>query len=286
MVRLVFRPYTQVKRTICTSVSLRASTIVSSGFPPLRNSSPSFESRRLCSTRTLLTRLWWPTVHPFIEARGSRQSVSLRLPGFRARRLARTSNSSVQVSRRVRSRARRLSPKARGCPKTARAASPGGRRCHLLGEHFAKAYAAAATPDGPRPEPSGEPASAVLHPAGAHRRPPSASLPTISSTLWLSFQSPFHLSPAVLIRYQSLARISPWTKFAAWLGLHSQTTRLADGASCCATVWARKGSHPLQRPLQGDLRLVCHWGRLYRLQFGGWSPPILKLGTTRFAHRY
>ena len=32
MVRLVFRPYTQVRRTICTSVSLRASTRVSSGF--------------------------------------------------------------------------------------------------------------------------------------------------------------------------------------------------------------------------------------------------------------
>ena len=32
MVRLVFRPYTQVRRTICTSVSLRASTRVSPGF--------------------------------------------------------------------------------------------------------------------------------------------------------------------------------------------------------------------------------------------------------------
>ncbi|CAN6929573.1 unnamed protein product [Brassica oleracea] len=37
MVRLVFRPYTQVRRTICTSVSLRASTRVSSGFAPLRH---------------------------------------------------------------------------------------------------------------------------------------------------------------------------------------------------------------------------------------------------------
>lgn len=46
MVRLVFRPYTQVGRTICTSVSLRASTRVSSGFASLRHSSPSFGSRR------------------------------------------------------------------------------------------------------------------------------------------------------------------------------------------------------------------------------------------------
>jgi hypothetical protein len=49
MVRLVFRPYTQVRRTICTSVSLRASTRVSSGFTPLRHSSPSFGSRQACS---------------------------------------------------------------------------------------------------------------------------------------------------------------------------------------------------------------------------------------------
>lgn len=49
MVRLVFRPYTQVRRTICTSVSLRASTRVSSGFAPLRHSSPSFGSRHACS---------------------------------------------------------------------------------------------------------------------------------------------------------------------------------------------------------------------------------------------
>ncbi|XP_019414680.1 PREDICTED: uncharacterized protein LOC109326447 [Lupinus angustifolius] len=34
---------------ICTSVSLRASTRVSSGFAPLRHSSPSFGSRQVCS---------------------------------------------------------------------------------------------------------------------------------------------------------------------------------------------------------------------------------------------
>ncbi|KAK7376223.1 hypothetical protein VNO78_34874 [Psophocarpus tetragonolobus] len=37
------------RRTICTSVSLRASTRVSSGFAPLRHSSPSFGSRQVCS---------------------------------------------------------------------------------------------------------------------------------------------------------------------------------------------------------------------------------------------
>ncbi|CAA2998082.1 Hypothetical predicted protein [Olea europaea subsp. europaea] len=49
MVRLVFRPYTQVRRTICTSLSLRGSTRVSFGFALLRYSSPSFGSRQVCS---------------------------------------------------------------------------------------------------------------------------------------------------------------------------------------------------------------------------------------------
>ena len=52
MVRLVFRPYTQLRRSICTSESLRTSTRVSSGFVLLRHSSPSFGSQRVrsCST--------------------------------------------------------------------------------------------------------------------------------------------------------------------------------------------------------------------------------------------
>ena len=45
MVRLVFRPYTQIRRSICTSESLRASTRVSSGFTLFRHSSPSFGSQ-------------------------------------------------------------------------------------------------------------------------------------------------------------------------------------------------------------------------------------------------
>ncbi|KAK8634888.1 hypothetical protein V6N13_022768 [Hibiscus sabdariffa] len=55
----------------------------------------------------------------------------------------------------------------------------------ILGPGVSKARAWAATTIrfGPRPEPIGGPALAVQHPTGAHRRPPSASLPTISSTL-------------------------------------------------------------------------------------------------------
>jgi hypothetical protein len=53
MVRLVFRPYTQIWRSICTSESLRASTRVSPGFALPRHSSPSFGSQHLCSNSNL-----------------------------------------------------------------------------------------------------------------------------------------------------------------------------------------------------------------------------------------
>lgn len=52
MVRLVFRPYTQVGRPICTSGPLRASTRVSSGFALPRHSSPSFGYHRTRSSST------------------------------------------------------------------------------------------------------------------------------------------------------------------------------------------------------------------------------------------
>jgi len=49
MVRLVFRPYTQFRRSICTSESLRTSIRVSPDFVLTRHSSPSFGSQRVCS---------------------------------------------------------------------------------------------------------------------------------------------------------------------------------------------------------------------------------------------
>ena len=49
MVRLVFRPYTQLRRSICTSESLRSSIRVSPDFNLARHSSPSFGSQHLCS---------------------------------------------------------------------------------------------------------------------------------------------------------------------------------------------------------------------------------------------
>ena len=76
MVRLVFRPYTQIRRSICTSEPLRASTRVSSGFTLFRHSSPSFGSQQLCSYSD-------PSVNPRTGRRctfdGSRlHSLSLR----------------------------------------------------------------------------------------------------------------------------------------------------------------------------------------------------------------
>jgi hypothetical protein len=49
MVRLVFRPYAKVRRSICTSESRRASTRVSSGFALPWHRSPSFGSQRVRS---------------------------------------------------------------------------------------------------------------------------------------------------------------------------------------------------------------------------------------------
>jgi hypothetical protein len=76
MVRLVFRPYTQIRRSICTSESLRASTRVSSGFTLFRHSSPSFGSQHACSTTDPSQKLWtgrWCT-----PRQGSQLSLSLR----------------------------------------------------------------------------------------------------------------------------------------------------------------------------------------------------------------
>ena len=183
MVRLVFRPYTQVRRTICTSVSLRASTRVSSGFAPLRHSSPSFGSRQACSHSNPSQKdQGRSAVHPrgippisFLAPYGfsspvTRTHVRLLGPCFKTGRMGspQADAGSTQVPRHA---------------ETARAAGHDRGDDVSTGVSKARAWAATATRVGPRPEPIGGPAFAVPHPTGAHRRPPSASLPTISSTL-------------------------------------------------------------------------------------------------------
>ena len=61
MVRLVFRPYTQLRRSICTSESLRSSIRVSPDFNLAKHSSPSFGSQHPCSSysrRSEVDRKW------------------------------------------------------------------------------------------------------------------------------------------------------------------------------------------------------------------------------------
>ena len=102
MVRLVFRPYAQIRRSICTSEPLRPSTRVSSGFSLFRHSSPSFGSQRARSCSTSPTR----RVKSAGDAPPSRADLASFCfhcaLGFRtAQRLARALDSLVRVSRRV-----------------------------------------------------------------------------------------------------------------------------------------------------------------------------------------
>ena len=105
MVRLVFRPYTQIRRTICTSVSLRASTRVSPGFTLFRHRSPSFGPQQICSYSNLSQANDRSIVPP---TRGQDSYLSLRkdlyfhcASGFDTQILAYMLDSLVRVSRRV-----------------------------------------------------------------------------------------------------------------------------------------------------------------------------------------
>src|SRR6267154_2449044 len=80
MVRLVFRPYTQIRRSICTSESLRASTRVSSGFTLFRHSSPSFGSQHTCFTADPSQKVWSGRRCP--PRQRSQLSLSLRARVF------------------------------------------------------------------------------------------------------------------------------------------------------------------------------------------------------------
>ena len=99
MVRLVFRPYTQVRKAICTSAHLRASTRVSSGFALLRHSSPSFGSQQVCSYSNLSQKImvgrWCGLLRALPPVR------LLALHEFSSHQLAYMLDSLVRVSRRA-----------------------------------------------------------------------------------------------------------------------------------------------------------------------------------------
>ncbi len=104
MVRLVFRPYTQIRRSICTLESLRASTRVSPGFALHRHSSPSFGSQQICSHSNLSSenhdRSMVQALLPS-HRRCCHPLLSLRTAGLNTRVLAYMLDSLVRVSRRV-----------------------------------------------------------------------------------------------------------------------------------------------------------------------------------------
>ena len=101
MVRLVFRPYTRVRRSICTLESLRPSTRVSPGFGLLRHSSPSFGSRHICSHSNLSPVGSWSVDGAKIPPQLSDSLYVNSALGDELRALAHMSDSLVRVSRRV-----------------------------------------------------------------------------------------------------------------------------------------------------------------------------------------
>ena len=102
MVRLVFRRYTQIRRSICTSESLRASTSVSAGFALFRHSSPSFGSQHVRSYSNLsVNRTGRSMMLHMVASHLGAHSLSLRPRVSITRRLAHMLDSLVRVSRRV-----------------------------------------------------------------------------------------------------------------------------------------------------------------------------------------
>jgi len=82
MVRLVFRPYTQVLQTICTSVLKRASTRISPGFTLLKYSSPSFWSMDKNSSAVEQQKIRNKILIPYVNnCHQSRTCTCLRLLG-------------------------------------------------------------------------------------------------------------------------------------------------------------------------------------------------------------
>ena len=209
MVRLVFRPYTRVRRSICTSESLRASTRVSSGFALLGHSSPSFGSQPVRSRSTFRLRGAFPAgarcggmrPQPPLPAGTVTLIARTGLLAIQPLALAHRLDSLVRVSRRGEGSAR-LPPRSgvvRMFPPAPRTVSPRGS---LASE------GASVPPTGCRAgrdmrRPPGLPARgnrarrAPLHPISDFK------------VFELSFQNSFHLSLTVLVRYRSPARIEP-----------------------------------------------------------------------------
>ncbi|KAK6770426.1 hypothetical protein RDI58_032327 [Solanum bulbocastanum] len=144
-------------------------------------------------------------------------------------------------------------------PKHARGARclPQSRRRRSTGVSRARALAAPPINAGPRPESIGGPARRrSTSDRGASPAPIRFPPDNFKHSLTL-FSKSFSSFPrgtcSLSVSRPYLALDEPWTEFTARFGLHSQTTRLVDSASWCDRVRAQRGSHPLWRPLPGDL---------------------------------
>ncbi|KAI3485340.1 hypothetical protein L1887_51392 [Cichorium endivia] len=164
------------------------------------------------------------------------------------------SDSLVRVSRRAEWGAHRPVPGARRyIAETARAANHDRRDGISTSLSTARALAAAPIRTGPRPESIGRTgyrrstSDRDASPAPI-RFPPDNFKPLFDSLFKVLFIFPSRYLFAIGLT----PVFSPWTEFTALLGLHSQTTRLADSASWCDRVRATTGLSPsLAPPFQG-----------------------------------
>ena len=206
-----------MRRSICTSEPRRASTRVSSGFTLFEHSSPSFGSHRTRSDRngaesaTVRRRcatpsLWVVLVSKFTfveplcyELPRTRAHVRLLGPCFKTGPMRPQIESLSLRRRRSAAHPRRVGASGTSVDEgdSLRVRGTAGRRrkARRTGRLVA-----------PRPNPPRR------TPYVSNLQGPAAwaLIRTVSRTVELSFQSSFHLSLAVLVRYRSRARIEPW----------------------------------------------------------------------------
>jgi hypothetical protein len=75
-------------------------------------------------------------------------------------------------------------------------------------------------------------------------------------------------------------------EFTTHFELHSQTTRLVEGATHGSNVWPNGVLTLYDIPFQGTWTLHFHRSFLYKLQFGPQRGQISNLSNCRFTRRY
>ena len=255
MVRLVFRPYTQIRKAICTSAHLRASTRVSSGFALPRHSSPSFGSQQVCSHSNLSQKIMvgrWCACAPtsqvpyasWVYHPPTRIHVRLLGPCFKTGRLEP-----------FRQRPERAGPQA----AEARASRPRSARRWQPRVPPGQPTLTSAPRWGPRRERRGQNRGA---PAASNRFPLNNFKHFL--TLFSKFFSSFpHGTCSLSVSRPYLALDGLYhLLWAAFPNNPTPRTRLVEQAQP-----GRRGSHPLGRSVPGDLGPAACRGRVSRLQF-------------------